>query len=119
MPIRTDRGTGFAHFFEIHLKEDNIVARETRSLSQNALVVLRERYLLKDAHRRVIETPAQMFQRVARAVALGDAVYGPEADVAATAGEFYELMANLEFLPNSPTLMNAGTPLGQLMACFV
>jgi ribonucleoside-diphosphate reductase alpha chain len=89
------------------------------SLSPNALLVLQKRYLLKDAQRRIIETPAQLFWRVASAVAEGDRAFDPQADVAATAERFYEVMARLEFLPNSPTLMNAGTPRGQLMACFV
>ncbi len=88
-------------------------------LTPNARLVLERRYLLKDARRRIVETPEQMFWRVARAVAAGDAACEPQADVEATAREFYRVMARLEFLPNSPTLMNAGTPLGQLMACFV
>jgi ribonucleoside-diphosphate reductase alpha chain len=88
-------------------------------LSPNARLVLGRRYLLKDACRQVVETPDALFWRVARAVAAGDAVFEPAANVAATARRFYQMMCRLEFLPNSPTLMNAGTPLGQLMACFV
>jgi ribonucleoside-diphosphate reductase alpha chain len=93
--------------------------RQKVYLSPNALLVLERRYLRKDAQRRVIETPAQLFRRVAQAIAAGDAVSDPGADVSATARRFYHALARLEFLPNSPTLMNAGTSLGQLMACFV
>ncbi|HZS00385.1 MAG TPA: ribonucleotide reductase N-terminal alpha domain-containing protein, partial [Chloroflexota bacterium] len=89
------------------------------ALSPNARLVLERRYLLKDACRQVVETPDELFWRVARAVAAGDAVFDSAANVAATARRFYQMMRRLEFLPNSPTLMNAGTPLGQLMACFV
>ncbi len=86
-------------------------------LSPNAVRVLQKRYLLKDEKGRIVETPAQMFRRVARAIAQVDKKYG--GDVEETEREFYTVMANLFFLPNSPTLMNAGTPLGQLSACFV
>lgn len=92
---------------------------ETAELSPNALVVLHHRYLRRNEQRQVVETPAQMFERVARAVAGADTLFARSADVEAIAERFYRVMANLEFLPNSPTLMNAGAPLGQLMACFV
>jgi len=95
------------------------MANDNPVLTPNALTVLSQRYLRKDAQRRVIETPDEMFWRVARAVAEGDLPYNSRVDAEATAREFHETMANLVFLPNSPTLMNAGTPLGQLMACFV
>ncbi len=85
-------------------------------LSDNALKVLRRRYLLKDEQGQVTETPEQMFRRVAGYVASADELYG---DVAGSAQEFYSVMSNLEFLPNSPTLMNAGTRIKQLAACFV
>jgi ribonucleoside-diphosphate reductase alpha chain len=88
-------------------------------LSGNALVVLRKRYLKKDENNELIETPEELFQRVARAVAQGDASYeGPE-KVEETARKFHRLMTSLDFIPNSPTLMNAGRALGQLSACFV
>ncbi len=86
-------------------------------LSLNALKVLERRYLLKDEEGRVRETPTQMFRRVAKAIATPDAKYG--GDVTASEDKFYKIMTNFEFLPNSPTLMNAGTELGQLAACFV
>ena len=88
-------------------------------LSLNAIRVLEKRYLRKDANGRTVETPSQMFRRVAAAVAAVDAGYGGAADERANAERFYALMSSLEFLPNSPTLMNAGTDLGQLSACFV
>lgn len=87
-------------------------------LSPNALVVLRRRYLMKDDEGRVIETPDELFRRVAINVAQADLLYG-RADAGRTTEEFYRLLAGLEFLPNSPTLMNAGRPLQQLAACFV
>lgn len=88
-------------------------------LSLNAVKVLEGRYLLKNEQGNVIETPSEMFRRVARVVASADILYQEDADVGKTEDEFYQVMANLEFLPNSPTLMNAGTDIGQLSACFV
>ncbi len=88
-------------------------------LSSNAMTVLERRYLKRDDKGKVVERPEELFWRVAEHVAQVDALYDPSADVAASAEEFYHLMANLEFLPNSPTLMNAGRSLGQLSACFV
>lgn len=85
-------------------------------LSDYALKVLRRRYLLKDEYGQVTETPEQMFRRVAGYVASADELYR---DTAGSAQEFYSVMSNLEFLPNSPTLMNAGTRIKQLAACFV
>jgi ribonucleoside-diphosphate reductase alpha chain len=88
-------------------------------LSVNAAKVLERRYLLKDESGQIMETPSQMFRRVAHAIATAERNFNQEADVKSLEEEFYSLMSNLEFLPNSPTLMNAGTPLGQLSACFV
>ena len=89
-------------------------------LSENARIVLARRYLKKDEKGRPVEEPEQMFWRVARVIAQEDAKYGAsEGAVDALAREFYRLMTQRLFEPNSPTLMNAGRPLGQLSACFV
>lgn len=88
-------------------------------LTKNAVKVLEKRYLIKDKNGRPVETPEQMFRRVASTIAAADKIYDSSADVSATEEKFYKLMSNLEFIPNSPTLMNAGRELGQLSACFV
>ena len=90
------------------------------TLSQNARTVLAKRYLVKDATGQPTESPEDLFWRVATVVADADARYGAsESGVQAVAEEFYSLMTQRRFVPNSPTLMNAGRPLGQLSACFV
>ncbi|NHW22973.1 MAG: vitamin B12-dependent ribonucleotide reductase [Archaeoglobales archaeon] len=86
-------------------------------IGKTAETVLRKRYLLKNEKGEVIETPEQMCWRVANAVASAEENYGGDPEF--WAKEFFDLMWNQEFMPNSPTLMNAGTPLGQLSACFV
>ena len=88
-------------------------------LSKNAITVLEKRYLRKDQSGRAIESAADMFRRVAEAIAHADKKFNKETDTSALADQFYTIMAGLEFLPNSPTLMNAGRELGQLSACFV
>lgn len=98
-------------------KEFFVGIQDDLKLSLNALKVLERRYLLKDEEGNVHETPTQMFKRVARAIAEPEARYG--GNVESTEQEFYRLMTSFEFMPNSPTLMNAGTELGQLAACFV
>jgi len=102
-------------------KEELRSLRETlgieTKLTVNALEVLKARYLLRDEKENIIETPAQLFERVAKAIAKVDKKYGDEAEKSEKI--FYEMMAKLEFLPNSPTLFNAGTTIGQLSACFV
>ncbi len=87
-------------------------------ISSNAQKVLEKRYLAKDASGLATEDIAGMFRRVAHAIAAADAAYG-DAEPARTEDCFYQMMTDLRFLPNSPTLMNAGRPLGQLSACFV
>ncbi len=89
------------------------------NIQPNAIKVLEKRYLLKDTEGNNIETVDGLFTRVSNAIAQADLHFDPKADVAATAKKFYDLMTNLDFLPNSPTLMNAGRDLGQLSACFV
>lgn len=88
-------------------------------LTENSLRVLRARYLRRDGEGAVVETPRQMFERVARAVSQAELAYGPPSNSRKWEERFFELLAGLDFLPNSPTLMNAGVPLGQLSACFV
>ncbi|MEN6471807.1 MAG: vitamin B12-dependent ribonucleotide reductase [Clostridiaceae bacterium] len=89
------------------------------TLGKNALTVLERRYLAKDEKGELIETPEGMLRRVADAVAEADKLYDKNADVKKTSDAFFELMSSLSFMPNSPTLMNAGKPMGQLSACFV
>ncbi|MCM8819544.1 MAG: vitamin B12-dependent ribonucleotide reductase [Candidatus Omnitrophica bacterium] len=93
---------------------------ENLNFSKNALVVLQKRYLKKDQNGNVIETPAQLVERVADAISSAERKYGLEKiKVEEIKRSFYEIIASLEFMPNSPTLMNAGRELGQLSACFV
>jgi len=89
------------------------------NLTENAIRVLERRYLKKDEDGEVIETAQELFRRVAKHIASAELLYDTEADVSFMEEAFYQLMANLEFLPNSPTLMNAERELGQLSACFV
>jgi len=100
--------------------ESGVKGEVTLHISPNAVRVLKKRYLAKDENGKVIETPEGMFRRVAHNLVQADALYGatPE-EVRATEEEFYAVTAGLDFLPNSPTLMNAGRPLQQLAACFV
>ncbi len=89
------------------------------ALTENARQVLEKRYLQKDKQGKVIEKPEELFRRVARAIAWAEMIYNPKADISSREEEFYQAMVSLDFLPNSPTLMNAGRELGQLSACFV
>ena len=91
-------------------------------LTPNALKVLESRYLRKDEQGKIIETPQQLFQRVAANIASAERFFNPsisDDDLFDIGKGFYQIMASLEFLPNSPTLMNAGAILQQLSACFV
>ncbi|AMV72417.1 vitamin B12-dependent ribonucleotide reductase [Desulfuromonas carbonis] len=91
----------------------------TLALSKNALTVLERRYLKRDAEGKVLETASDMFRRVAETIASAEDKLKTGIDSKALADEFFRMMTSLEFLPNSPTLMNAGRELGQLSACFV
>lgn len=116
-----------AEWMVMNLSADSAISRRMKAsrretslgFSRNAMAVLTRRYLRRNEKGQVVETPTELFSRVAQHVAQADAAYDQSADVAATAQEFYRLMTSLEFLPNSPTLMNAGRRLGQLSACFV
>ena len=88
-------------------------------LSPNAMTVLERRYLKRDTEGTVLESPSDMFRRVAETIAAADTVFDTSADTQKLADEFFSMIAGLEFIPNSPTLMNAGRELGQLSACFV
>lgn len=96
-----------------------IGARDDLKLGINAIRVLERRYLQRDENGHVVETPRELFRRVAQAVAGAETNFDSDADVEKIEEQFFHLLNNLEFLPNSPTLMNAGTTLGQLSACFV
>jgi ribonucleoside-diphosphate reductase alpha chain len=93
--------------------------RDDLKLPINAIHVLERRYLVRDESGSIVETPRGMFNRVAKAIASAELLYGSESEVLRWEEEFYGMMSRLEFLPNSPTLMNAGTSIGQLSACFV
>ncbi|MFH2105834.1 MAG: adenosylcobalamin-dependent ribonucleoside-diphosphate reductase [Candidatus Micrarchaeota archaeon] len=94
--------------------------KDDLKLSLNSIQVLEKRYLLKDDKGKPIESPSQMFRRVAKHIASGEAKFGADPEtVKYYEDAFYEIMTNFEFLPNSPTLMNAGCNIGQLSACFI
>ena len=88
-------------------------------ISENAKIVLKKRYLTKDDNNNITESIEDLFTRVASTIAGADLAYDKNADVKKTTKIFYDMMTEMDFLPNSPTLMNAGKPLGQLSACFV
>ena len=88
-------------------------------LTPNAITVLERRYLKRDEKGKALETPTDMFRRVAETIAEADRKFDEKSDTTALTEKFYVMITNLEFLPNSPTLMNAGRELGQLSACFV
>jgi ribonucleoside-diphosphate reductase alpha chain len=103
---------------DIRSAKEKLGIKDGLKLSLNAISVLSQRYLLRDNSRKVIEAPSAMFRRVSEYVAKAERNFLPKKENY-FAEKFYEKMSNLEFLPNSPTLMNAGTKLGQLSACFV
>ncbi len=96
-----------------------IGVQDDLKLTVNALKVLERRYLLRDEDGKIVETPRELFRRGGRAVAAVETRFDPQADIEALAESFFAMMRRAEFLPNTPTLMNAGTPRGQLSACFV
>jgi ribonucleoside-diphosphate reductase alpha chain len=104
---------------QVRLAKSALGLKDDLKLSVNAIEVLRRRYLLRDNAGQVTETPSEMFRRVAHHVAQAEANHGPQKRMADIEERFYRMMRHLEFVPNSPTLMNAGTALGQLSACFV
>jgi len=104
---------------EIRLAKSALGQKDDLKLPINAMEVLKKRYLLKDDHRTIIETPGELFRRVAAHVAQTEGRFKSSVSVEEAQERFYQMMRNLEFMPNSPTLMNAGTALGQLSACFV
>ena len=110
---------GMADTHPIHLNSLSFAKHTSFSLSDNAHKVLKKRYLRKDANGDTIETADEMFQRVAHHIAKAEIPYKGEKQAEKMEEAFYRVMAELKFLPNSPTLMNAGTELGQLAACFV
>jgi ribonucleoside-diphosphate reductase alpha chain len=89
------------------------------NLSENAKLILTKRYLLKDKEGEPIETIEGLFERVSKNIASAEKIYNSKANIDEYEAKFYELMTSFDFLPNSPTLMNAGTDIGQLSACFV
>ncbi|HSM89002.1 MAG TPA: vitamin B12-dependent ribonucleotide reductase, partial [Desulfobacterales bacterium] len=100
--------------------DKSLFVQKGLALSENAVTVLKRRYLRKDSQGKVIETPEKMFRRVAQHIAKAEKNYGADDErVKAVEETFYDLMTQVVFLPNSPTLMNAGRRLGQLAACFV
>ncbi|MFW6282782.1 MAG: vitamin B12-dependent ribonucleotide reductase [Minisyncoccales bacterium] len=103
---------------EIREQKELIGVEDDVKMSLNAIKVLEKRYLLKDDNGKVIETPKGLFKRVANNIAHADKKYN-DFDPKKSEKEFFEMMTNLDFLPNSPTLMNAGKSLQQLAACFV
>lgn len=100
------------------LLKDRLTKKKAK-LSDNARIVLEKRYLKKDDTGAVIEQPEDMFFRVAQSIAEAEKSFNPDANIDIWTEKFYNLITDLDFLPNSPTLMNAGRELGQLSACFV
>ncbi len=104
---------------EIRQAKSALGLKDDLKLPINTIEVLKRRYLLKDDNRDLVETPSELFRRVASAVARAEKGLKSGPGVRETEENFYGMMRDLEFMPNSPTLMNAGTSLGQLSACFV
>lgn len=123
LSVDDNKGPLFSNLLKTEVPKKEAIKLEPEAelkLSENALKVIEKRYVIKDGNRKPLETPEDMFHRVARHIAGADKIYGATKDeIAQTEREFYNIMARLEFLPNSPTFTGAGTKLGQLAACFV
>jgi ribonucleoside-diphosphate reductase alpha chain len=104
---------------EIRFTKSALELKDDLKLPVNTMEVLKKRYLLKDNNQNITETPGEMFRRVASHVAQAQMNFNSEVSVQQAEEKFYQMMSNLEFMPNSPTLMNSGTSFGQLSACFV
>jgi ribonucleoside-diphosphate reductase alpha chain len=104
---------------EIRLAKSALGLKDDLKLPVNTMEILRKRYLLKDDRQNIMETPGELFRRVAFHVSQGEKNFRSAHGAVEIEEKFYGMMRSLEFMPNSPTLMNAGTPLGQLSACFV
>ena len=104
---------------EVRRLKASIGVHDDLKLTVNAVKVLERRYLLRDEEGNIVETPRQIFRRVAHAIASAERKFDANADVQALKEKFFAMMGSLRFLPNTPTLMNAGGNLGQLAACFV
>jgi ribonucleoside-diphosphate reductase alpha chain len=107
------------HKTELRRLKNIIGVHDDLKLGINALKVLERRYLLRDQDGNIIETPRELFHRVAHTIAAVETKFDPSSDIHALERKFFDMMNNLEFMPNTPTLMNAGAPLKQLSACFV
>ena len=104
---------------EIRFAKTALDLRDDLKLPVNTMEVLKRRYLLKDDNQNIIETPREMFRRVASHIAQAQVNFKSDISVRQAEEKFYQMMSHLEFMPNSPTLMNSGTSFGQLSACFV
>jgi len=104
---------------QLRLAKSALGLKDDLKLPVNTMEVLRRRYLLKDENQNIIETPSELFRRVANHVAKAEDNFKSAIRAEDVEERFYQMMRNLEFMPNSPTLMNAGTSFGQLSACFV
>ncbi len=104
---------------EIRMTKSALGLKDDLKLPINTMEVLKKRYLLKDDRQNIMETPSELFRRVAFHVSQGEKNFTPKVAPEEVEEKFYHMMRSLEFMPNSPTLMNAGTSLGQLSACFV
>ena len=104
---------------DLRLAKSVLGIKDDLKLPINTMEVLKKRYLLKDDQQNIIETPSGLFRRVAAHIAQAENHFRSARAPEEVEEEFYRLMRNLEFMPNSPTLMNAGAALGQLSACFV